>query len=184
MRNKTRPRCRSRIQTSAIRVVMQVDHMTESLLGFIYLPQNTHIHSIMFLVCLLTPVALKEGKLLSKHAHGLTQHWMLSRRQSAPSPLLVPVSSSFRSWIQPLGSPCHIIPGCVSPQTIWALRGLVDLQPAPLREPAVRGEFRSILSFASNFLSGEWKEKSGTIWLSHFIFLCLVLFKRWYLVWL
>lgn len=46
-----------------------------------------------------------------------------------PPSFLVPLSSS-SPQIQPLGLPSHVISGCVSLQTIWALRGLVDLQPS------------------------------------------------------
>lgn len=51
-------------------------------------------------------------------------------------------------WIQLLGLPSHVISGCVSLQTIWALRGLVDPQSArfhphlPLGGPRLFGEIR------------------------------------------
>lgn len=176
VRDERRPRCRSLIQANTISVTVQQDHITHSHYCCSFIYPDTHTRT--FLLCHIScrgHVSLKSDKWLSKHAHahGLTQitpflecgtHERTSlNAHSTPSvlppPLLVPLSSG-SPWIQPLGLPSHIISGCVSLQTIWALRGLVDPTLLPWRACCLRGIWGHLVIFSAvaEFLPKEWKK--------------------------
>lgn len=156
VRDKTRPRHRSLIQANVISVTVQADHMTHTYYCslFIYLGTRTHIHSTMSHI-LWSWFPHTNPRSLEARQMAIQTHTWAHRNNSFPRvcqttlnsrymlPVCIPLTpcSCFFFFplmdLQPLGLPCHVIWGCVSLQTIWALRGLVDLQPAPLGGPAV-----------------------------------------------
>lgn len=170
--NRRRPRCRSLVQANAIGVTVQEDHMTHTVIIALYLFTLTHTHTK------IPPCYISLG--VWSHNHRSKQisvqtyicphiaaptscpPWAHISEcstccQSPPSLLLtVPVSSP-SLWMD-AALRCHVIAGCVSLQTIWALRGLVDLQPDPppplgaLCLRGIQGGHLVISSAAPNFL--------------------------------
>lgn len=150
MKDDRRPHSRSLIQANGIGVTVQADHRTESLLLFICLPKQTHtFHHVICPVELLSsrnpPVDCPNTHM---HIDPLRLSWSVSHLSAH---LRMLITSFFFLLSRPLGLPSS---RCVSLQTIWALGGLADPQPAPPWRACCLGGIQGylvIFSVASNF---------------------------------